>query len=147
MTSNAISYIFEGTNETDDRLNMEIKKTLSSNLLRSDDLQDYSLSITRLAIPTSELAHLYFSDSDINKYSVSLKMFNSYLNTYKNYTKTLPTENSHEIVYNSKEKIIHFIIHIIQSSEITHLSPNLNANHRPMWYSTMHIRPYTWYIS
>ena len=109
MTSNAISYIFEGTNETDDRLNMEIKKTLSSNLLRSDDLQDYSLSITRLAIPTSELAHLYFSDSDINKYSVSLKMFNSYLNTYKNYTKTLPTENSHGIVYNSKEKIIEML--------------------------------------
>lgn len=125
MTTNAISYVFESVNNTDNNIDMDIRKTLSKNLLNPQELEDYTLSITRLAIPTTNIPQLYIPDGDISKFTVGLKMYSKYLASYVNYTKSLPNENSHGVIYHSKEKVIEMINRSLNNCYMQHFE-NVN---------------------
>ena len=119
MTTNAKSFVFESVNETDNNINMEIKKTLSGNLLSKDDIQDYSMSITRLVLPTTNINQLYFTDNEKSKYTCALRMYSKYLNQYVNYTSSLPNEND-GVYYTSKERILEMINRALNNCYMQH---------------------------
>ena len=107
MSKSSISYVFETVNETNNNIEMKISKNLSSPIIGKDESQDYSLSVTRLTVPTSLVEVLYFTD--ISKFKTCLKMFNNVSNTYENYFSSMPNEASHNILYYTKEQIIEYL--------------------------------------
>jgi len=107
MSNNAISYVFDQTNETNNDTFMDIKRSLNSNLLPKDYANQYSLSITKLDIPTSKIEQLYFEDR--SKYTTSVKYYNHTTNEYNYFSSQMPSFNSHQIRYYTKEQVLEYL--------------------------------------
>jgi len=107
MSNNAISFVFDQTNESNNDTFMDIKRSLNSNLLPKDYANQYSLSITKLDIPTSKIEQLYFEDR--TKYTTSVKYYNHTTNEYNYFSSQMPSFNSHQIRYFTKEQVLEYL--------------------------------------
>lgn len=105
--NNAISFVFDQLNDTNNDTFMDIKRSLNTNLLPKDVANTYSLSITKLDVPTSKIEQLYFEDR--SKYSTVLSYYDHTGNKYEDYSSEMPSFVSHGIKYYTKEQVLEYL--------------------------------------
>ena len=105
--NNAISIVFDKINTTDDDIPMEINDTLSSKILDVSDAKNYSMMISKIDIPTSQIIQLYFSDR--SKYKIVNQYYNHVSHQYTTFETQLPNDLSHGIRYYTKEMALEMI--------------------------------------
>ena len=98
---NVVSLKVSNTNNTDLDLPMVLNQNFNNPLL--DNVQDYSVSITRVNIPTSRIELLKFTDR--TKYKIGFYGYNPLNGNYALYSDTLPNELSHNVKYYTNEQI------------------------------------------
>ena len=124
--SNSISFVFDKFNNTDNDINMELNKTLVNELLDKSVANSYSISITKLDVPTSKIEALVFKDR--NKYTITNSYYNHIDDEYQNFSSSLPNQDSHNIIYYTKESILEMINRCLANNYFQYLNATSDSN-------------------